>query len=98
LGLMDQGARDRAAALTGRVWIDADEPRKSSRTRHAIERALADIRIVSLTYHDRHGVTRTRKVDPIVLAHTRGHWYFVAHCQVKDDIRWFPIDRVVAAD
>ncbi|QVQ54868.1 hypothetical protein J4H86_12445 [Spiractinospora alimapuensis] len=40
------------------------------------------MRILSLTHLDRHGKTTTRKVDPIPLAHTNGHWYLVAHCRL----------------
>lgn len=98
LGLMDRGARERAEALTSRIWVDVSETRATARVRHALERALSEMRVLSLGYLDRHGKVTARKVDPILLAHTRGHWYLVGHCRLAEGVRWFRVDRVSSAN
>jgi predicted DNA-binding transcriptional regulator YafY len=97
LTLMDGGARNRATALTDRVWFDARETPGSSRTRRTVERALSEMCIITVDYVDRHGKATTRQVDPVLLAHTNGHWYLVGHCRLAQGIRWFRVDRVTGA-
>ena len=97
LGVMDSSARDRASALTGRVWIDRPADRSIAPAMRSVERALSEQLVLSLRYRDRHGDESRRKVDPVLLAHTQDHWYLVGYCRTAEDIRWFRVDRVVAA-
>jgi predicted DNA-binding transcriptional regulator YafY len=52
---------------------------------------------VELTYHDRHGRTSTREVDPYRLVYTGRRWYLVAHDVARQDWRTFRADRIVDA-
>lgn len=97
LGVMDSGARDRATSLTDRIWIDTSGAPATPKVQRALEHALNEMRVVTVDYVDHQGAATTRKVDPILLAFTRGHWYFVGHCRLADGIRWFRTDRVVGA-
>ncbi len=36
-------------------------------------------------------------VEPIILA-AAGAWYLVAHCRLREGIRWFRIDRIQEAN
>ncbi|QCX28801.1 helix-turn-helix transcriptional regulator [Nocardioides jishulii] len=94
---MDASSRARASSLTDRIWIDGSPVTGGGRVRRSLERALNEMRIVTLDYVDRNGVATTRQVDPILLAYARGHWHFVAHCRRADGIRWFRLDRIVGA-
>ncbi|MFZ2177346.1 MAG: WYL domain-containing protein, partial [Rhodococcus sp. (in: high G+C Gram-positive bacteria)] len=85
------------AALTDRIWIDVSRNRGNPRARRSIERALHEMRVLSLKYLDRNGKATSRRVDLVLLAHTGRHWYLVAHCRVAEGIRWFRLDRVVSA-
>ena len=96
LNLMDRAARERLAALTDRVWIDIGDVTGSARTRRTIERALTELRILSLTYRERRGEA-TSRVDPVLLAFTQGHWFLVASCRRQEEIRWFRLDRITSA-
>lgn len=98
LGAMDGPARTRAAALADRVWIDSSHDRQSTRSLRHIEQGLAEQRVLALRYRDRHGTLSQRRVDPVILAHTNGNWYLVAHCRSAEAIRWFRLDRVEAAN
>jgi predicted DNA-binding transcriptional regulator YafY len=97
LSAMDAQARERATELSNRVWIDHTDGPSDARVRRAIERALHEGLVVSLRYRDRHGDESSRRVDPVLFAHTRGTWYLVAHCRSREAIRWFRLDNVSAA-
>jgi hypothetical protein len=38
-----------------------------------------------------------RRVDPVFLARTAGHWYLVGRCRDRGEIRWFRLDQIVSA-
>lgn len=97
LDVMEPGARERAAALSARLWIDHVDTPPAARIRRAVEQALHERRVLSLRYRDRHGEVSSRRVDPILFAHTGGGWYVVANCRDRDGIRWFRLDRIQAA-
>ncbi|WP_448005157.1 helix-turn-helix transcriptional regulator [Agromyces bauzanensis] len=97
LGVMESPVRARASDLSARLWIDHVDTPTAARTRHAVEQALHERRVVALRYRDRNGDLSTRTVDPILLANTRGAWWFVAYCRNSEGIRWFRLDRIQAA-
>lgn len=100
--------RERAERLAARVWLDrADEqpavgpdrghPVVDPGVRSAVEEALATRHVLALHYRDGDGAFSRRRVAPQILAGTGGYWYLVAHCHHRDAIRWFRLDRIVAA-
>ncbi|MEV6281553.1 WYL domain-containing protein [Kribbella sp. NPDC051770] len=93
LAVMDPQARHQVDTLTERIWIDHTEP-TAPRHRKAIERALQERKVLSLHYRNRNDELSTRRVDPQFLAYTEAHWYLVAHCQDRNAIRWFRLDRI----
>lgn len=97
LSVMTAPARERATETTDRVWIDHTEPPTGNRTHHTIEQALHEQRVLIVDYHDRHDSHTTRRIDPVVLARTAGHWYLVANCRTREAIRWFRLDRITSA-
>jgi predicted DNA-binding transcriptional regulator YafY len=97
LSVMDAHARECATALNNRVWIDHTDTPGDARTRHTIEQALQEQRVLAVHYRDRHGRLTTRHIDPVLLARTQGHWYLVGHCRTRVAIRWLRLDRVSAA-
>ncbi|UZF59372.1 WYL domain-containing protein (plasmid) [Gordonia polyisoprenivorans] len=42
-----------------------------------------------MRYRDGDGRVTSRRVDPQLLASTAGHWYLVAHCRLRGELRWF---------
>jgi predicted DNA-binding transcriptional regulator YafY len=55
------------------------------------------LRGVALTidYEDRsQRKTHPRRVDPLALARSSGHWYVLAWCYQKRAGRWFRFDRI----
>jgi predicted DNA-binding transcriptional regulator YafY len=94
LSVMDGPARERAAAMTGRVWIDHTEPPGDARTRRAVERALQEQRVVVIRHP---GDPGPQRVDPVFLARTAGHWFLVGRLRDRPENRWFRLDQIVSA-
>ena len=97
LSVMDAATRERSRRLGARIWVDHDEGEVTAQVRRAVEQSLREGRVLSIRYRDERGQETSRRVDPILLAYTRGHWYFVAYCRTRDAIRWFRLDRIAAA-
>lgn len=83
-------------ALGGeRVGVELDAPSLLETVRTAIEAH----RTVDISYYsassDR---VSERRIDPIRLFATDGHWYVDAWCQTAGDVRRFRVDRIAAAE
>ena len=63
-----------------------------------IRRAIVKQQTLRFHYHARSGEAGThsldRDADPYGLVFVSGHWYLVAHCHVRGDIRNFRLDRI----
>lgn len=89
------GLRPRARA--GDPPSLGDGPSRTSAV-HAIEEGMRRRVVVSLDYTDAQGrETRSRPVEPHLFAYTRGSWYLVGWCRLRDAPRWFRCDRVARA-
>ncbi|WP_129669037.1 helix-turn-helix transcriptional regulator [Phytoactinopolyspora endophytica] len=99
--VLDDESRRRAEALSARLWINddpaepppgaTDGPRAGAR---AIEEALHRRVVVVLDYTDAQGAQTRRRVEPMMMALTYGHWYLIGWCRERDGVRWFRWDRV----
>lgn len=96
LDVLGPAARAEAERLAGRVWVHGTSAPRS-RAAAVVEQALADRRVVALTYRDRDGATTRRRVEPQLLARTGDHWYLVAWCRERQAPRWFRWDRIGGA-
>ena len=95
LAVMGEPARAQAERLAGRVWIDDQAGSVGGvAMRGAVEEALQQRRVLAIRYRDGDGLTTSRRVDPQLLASTAGHWYLVAHCRLRGELRWFRLDRI----
>ena len=97
LDVMDPAARHQAEQLAGRVWVRTPPAERSSVTR-AVEEALAQRRVLAMTYRDRLGRPSQRRVEPHLMAHTNDRWYLIGWCQTREGARWFRWDRIDTAD
>ncbi|HSL60005.1 MAG TPA: WYL domain-containing protein [Acidimicrobiales bacterium] len=96
----EPGARARAASLAGHVWVRRrdDAPVAPSPVLRGVERSLGDRLVLALTYRAGDGAVTRREVEPVIVAWANQRWYLVAHCRLRDDLRWFRHDRVDRAD
>ncbi len=100
------------AVLSNDLRVDVDYLRRSLRfivpgptddpeLLRQIRRAVIARRVVRFTYHARDGesaVETTRDADPYALVSYDNHWYMVAYCHLRRDIRNFRIDRMEAVE
>ncbi len=94
-------ASEAAVQLAERVWV---QPRESEpggtslQVLRAVEQSLTERRVLTMNYVRVDGDATRRTVEPIILAWANQRWYLVAHCQHRDDTRWFRLDRIERAD
>ncbi|GAB3160251.1 helix-turn-helix transcriptional regulator [Amycolatopsis sp. NPDC004378] len=87
---------DAAAAheLAGRVHLVATPPA------HPIPRVLADAlasrRVLRIGYGDREGTVTRRDVEPLGYVGKPEHWYLVAWCRLREELRVFRTDRITS--
>ena len=94
LAVMDERTRTQTQRLSERIWInDADQPIPAGVV-GPIEQGLQERRVLHLSYLDGNGALTSRRVDPQLLASLAGHWYLIAHCRLRGQIRWFRLDRI----
>lgn len=93
-------ARQRADILAERVWVMVEQPERNppSSVLRAIECSLADQTAVAIHYRSASNTRSKRTVEPIIAAWTAGRWHLVAHCRLRNEIRWFRFDRIERAD
>ena len=94
LAVMDASTRGQTERLAGRIWISDSDQVGASALLGPIEQALQQRRVLALGYCDANQDLTNRRVDPQLLALHKGRWYLVAHCRLRDDLRWFRLDRV----
>lgn len=91
----------RAQALADRVWVmttSANQETAKRHVLHAVERSLALRLAVAIEYRAANGSVTRRTVEPVILACLDGLWYLVAHCQLRNNIRWFQLSKIRRAD
>ena len=94
LAVMDERTRTQTQRLSERIWInDADQPIPAG-VLGPIEQGLQERRVLNLVYCDENQQETSRRVDPQLLASLAGHWYLIAYCQLRGQIRWFRLDRI----
>ncbi|GHH66473.1 hypothetical protein GCM10017673_12010 [Streptosporangium violaceochromogenes] len=63
-----------------------------------IAAAITSRLVVRLHYRDVSGHVTVRAVDPVTCMVHRDHWYLVGMCRLRDAIRAFRFDRIVATE
>ncbi|GAB2814081.1 YafY family protein [Actinocorallia aurea] len=94
LAVMDERTRLQTERLAGRIWVDDADRLDASAVLGPVEQALQQRRVLALGYRDTNENLTSRRVDPQLLACAEGRWYLVAHCRLRDGLRWFRLDRI----
>lgn len=61
----------------------------------AIESALINKNVITVTYRDRHLAETTRRIEPRSFVLKDGIWYVHAYCRLREEFRLFKISRIV---
>jgi predicted DNA-binding transcriptional regulator YafY len=72
---------------------------RESEKLQALRRALLDRTTIRFCYHTRHSedvqnASHTREADPYGLAYLLNNWHLIAFCHMRQDIRYFRLDRI----
>lgn len=96
LRTMSASQRDEIARITSSVWVRSDRARgASSSCVRTVDEAIRRGVALTIDYEDRAGqTTSTRRIDPLAVARTGGHWYVLAWCHLRRAGRWFRFDRI----
>jgi predicted DNA-binding transcriptional regulator YafY len=102
---MSEADREAARGLAGRVRLATYEDFSGppaptlaeAAVQREVERAVTERRALGIEYCDRHGVATERVVEPAGVVGTRGGWYLVAWCRMRDGGRAFRLDRIGGA-
>jgi predicted DNA-binding transcriptional regulator YafY len=62
-----------------------------------IEDALAARHVLRLNYVDKNGTPTERDVEPVMFLAGTDAWYLVAWCRLRDGLRAFRLDRILAS-
>jgi predicted DNA-binding transcriptional regulator YafY len=60
----------------------------------ALLRAFLQSEVAEITYRDQHGTETTRTIEPHYLYYNLPVWYVLAWDRLRDDVRFFRIDRI----
>jgi predicted DNA-binding transcriptional regulator YafY len=89
----DHAARGEVGAAGG-----ARGARGTGARRDVLEQAIVERRVTRLAYVDRLGTLTERVVEPVAVVGLVPDGYLVAWCRLREDIRYFRLDRVLDAE
>jgi predicted DNA-binding transcriptional regulator YafY len=95
IGAMSDDDARAARELGARVLV-YERPDETARAPvpRAVEQAIVERRVVRLRYVDKSGRASDRVVEPLAVVGVGTNWYLTAWCRLRDDVRWFRVDRV----
>lgn len=85
-----------ARELAGRVGFLSSVLPEPTPIPVMVEDALAARHVLRIDYVDKHGNATTRDVEPVMLLAGPHAWFLVAWCRLRDELRAFRLDRVIA--
>ena len=88
--------RVRAADETMALDLPAAGPAADAKLLAALAEATREERAVHLAYRAADGSRTDRRLDPYGLAWRGGCWYVAGWCHLRDGVRHFRVDRIVA--
>jgi predicted DNA-binding transcriptional regulator YafY len=98
--VMPDGLKRRVRAVDETVKLDAARTiaPDNNQALVALTGAAQACRRVLLRYRDQRGEVSVRRFDPYGLALRHGRWYAAGMCHLRQALRTFRLDRVVAAE
>ncbi len=94
---MDPSQRAMAIDVASRIWMRSDSDTARPANAAIIDDSLRRRTAVSILYADADGKRTRRTVEPMAIVRTSGQWSLLAWCHLRDDGRWFRLDRISRA-
>jgi predicted DNA-binding transcriptional regulator YafY len=90
--------RDRVSSIQATLMTDFASRPEVPATQNvlALSAAAAAHHRVRIRHQSSQGVETERTVDPYGIVHLNGLWYLPAYCHLRQDLRVFRLDRIVA--
>lgn len=97
--VMPEELRRRVRAADETMVLDLPEagPPADAKLLATLSRATREERAVRVVYRAADGAVTERRLDPYGLAWRAGCWYATGWCHLRDGVRSFRVDRIVAA-
>ncbi|MBD8661412.1 WYL domain-containing protein [Frigoribacterium sp. CFBP 8754] len=106
LAVMPERDAARASAFASRVhFLESDESEGGAKGDESTARVPAPVdfaealradRVVQLRYQDAGGAESVRDVEPLGSIENGGQWYLIAWCRLRQGVRAFRADRMLA--
>ena len=94
--VMDEGTLRESREQAQRIYLlDDGRPQGLSAE---IAGAVNTGHVLRLTYRDRSGAETVREIEPMGYVGKGADWYLIAWCRLRDGVRAFRGDRIVAAE
>ncbi len=84
-----------AEALAGRVHL-LDDAAEVPPIPRPLADALVTRRVLRIGYGDREGAETRREIEPLGYVGKPDHWYLVAWCRLREEVRAFRTDRITS--
>ena len=93
---------DRARELASRIHVTANAAPEldgaATAVLDAAESAVLLRTVMVIDYVDQGGAISQRQVEPLGLLGADSHWYLIAYCRLRMDVRRFRLDRMKHAE
>ena len=80
--------------MTSSSNVNNSKGEKTSNFLIRIQSAIANFKVLNLTYQAINKEQSKRKVEPFALYTTKGNWIMIAFCRLRQDFRAFRLDRI----
>jgi len=93
--VLGYNVRDKANLLTERTRFDQNiNGERNSNNISELQFALTNFNLTQIEYTNEAGQTSTRLIEPFALLSTRVNWLLVAWCRMRNEFRYFRLDRI----
>jgi len=92
--------KDKTNLLTERTRFDLNINReRNSHVLSDLQFALTNFTITKIGYTNKDGETTQRLIEPFAIVSTQeNNWLLIAWCRLREDFRYFRIDRITSLD
>ncbi|UPK69490.1 helix-turn-helix transcriptional regulator [Chitinophaga filiformis] len=93
--VLGHSIRDKANLLAERTRIGQNlNAERNSNNLSELQFALTNFNLIRIEYANEAGQTTSRLIEPFALLSTQGNWLLVAWCRLREEFRYFRIDRI----
>lgn len=94
--ILKYSAKEKSEKLEKRVLNFSDQKNIKTEFLASIQSAIVNSYILKIKYHTIYSDTISeRSVEPLAVYFTKENWILIAHCQLRNELREFRIDRIL---